>query len=66
LNKNGPKENYGLIKAQVMGGYYSTGLEDESSYSFSICEKCLAEIFKKFKIPVKKQTYNAMTGEIIN
>jgi hypothetical protein len=42
---------YGLIEAEVEGGYYSTYLEDQQSYTFSLCEKCLKELFDKFVIP---------------
>lgn len=34
---------YGLIELKVSGGFFSTHLEDGSSYTFSLCEKCLVE-----------------------
>lgn len=47
---------YGLDNCTVIGGYLSsnddTGLSDMTSYTFSLCEKCLRELFKTFKIPV--------------
>ena len=41
----------GLIDAKVSGGYHSNYLSDMTDYRFSLCEKCLSEIFAKFKIP---------------
>jgi len=52
-----PVGNYGLVKAIVEGGYYSTYLEDCYRYEFNLCEKCLKEIFEKFKIPVSKKEF---------
>lgn len=43
---------YGLIKAKVTGGYFSEHLQDATRYKFSLCEKCLKELFDGFKIPV--------------
>jgi len=40
----------GLIEVVVTGAYDSTHLEDMRSYSFSICEKCLSELFGGFAI----------------
>ena len=41
--------NYeGLIEAYVCGGF-SALLGDEVGYNFSLCEKCLSELFKTFK-----------------
>ena len=46
---------YGLIEVTVTGGYCSTHLADGSSYTFSLCEKCLVELFESFKI---KESYD--------
>jgi hypothetical protein len=43
-------ENYGLIDAKVNGGYYSEKLEDGCSYSFSLCEPCLWDLFESCKV----------------
>jgi|SRR5208282_6875497 len=41
----------GLYNAQVMGGYYTPGhLLDMNRYTFSLCEKCLRELFVQCKI----------------
>jgi Fe-S-cluster containining protein len=51
-----PIENtdfYGLIEASFSTGYFSQHLPDGFIYSFSLCEKCLAELFKSFKIEPK-------------
>lgn len=46
------KGEYGLIKATLFGGYFSRKpIEDETRYRFSLCEACLARMFKRFKIP---------------
>jgi hypothetical protein len=41
---------HGLEKAEVTGGYDSYHLFDMTTYKFSICEKCLRELFNQFKI----------------
>lgn len=41
---------HGLEKAEVTGGYDSYHLFDCTTYKFSICEKCLRELFNQFKI----------------
>lgn len=48
------KTPYGLNEVVVSGGYYSNYLEDLTTYTFSLCEKCLSELFKTFLIPVHK------------
>lgn len=48
---------YGLIEAQVSGGYDSTDLEDCKNYTFSLCEPCLGALFKTFKIPPDESSY---------
>jgi hypothetical protein len=56
---SGYPEPYGLINANVHGGYSSTAgngsgaLDDCTSYSFSLCEFCLDWLFSQFKLPVK-------------
>jgi hypothetical protein len=41
---------YGLIEVSFTTGYESRALPDGMSYCFSLCEECLAELFKSFKI----------------
>jgi ssDNA-binding Zn-finger/Zn-ribbon topoisomerase 1 len=51
---------YGLVDAEFSGGYMSInrdGIGDGGIYTFSLCESCLAELFKTFKIPVKTGNY---------
>lgn len=50
----GSKDFYGLLETEVVGGYLSDPLEDLTTYTFSICETCLKELFDSFKIPVEK------------
>jgi hypothetical protein len=47
----------GLIGARVDGGYGSKHLGDLERYEFDICEKCLVEWFKTFKINPHKGEY---------
>jgi hypothetical protein len=48
---------YGLIDCKVSGGFSSEYLIDGNIYTFSLCEKCLTEMFEKFKIPVIIEKY---------
>lgn len=41
---------HGLFEAQVVGGYESYHLLDLNRYTFSLCEKCLRQLFIQFKI----------------
>lgn len=43
-------EFHGLIEVHVDGTYFSPHLADLMRYRFSICEKCLTELFSTFKI----------------
>jgi hypothetical protein len=40
----------GLIEVCVSGGYFSKFIGDLNSYTFSLCEKCVMEMIKSFKI----------------
>jgi len=44
------KYPHGLVSAKVIGGYNSTHLLDMNCYQFSLCEKCLRQLFIQFKI----------------
>lgn len=48
---------YGLIEIQVDGGYYSTALEDCTTYTFSLCEPCLVGYMEMWKHPPDKFEY---------
>lgn len=48
---------HGLVDAEVSGGYHSHFLNDMSNYRFSLCEKCLRELFTSFKVPPKVWLY---------
>lgn len=41
----------GLVEAEVRGAYDSPRLLDGAKYEFSLCEKCLFELFDKFVLP---------------
>ena len=43
--------NFGLSRATVQGQYSSYYLLDMTQYTFSLCEKCLRQMFMGFKIP---------------
>lgn len=47
--------NEGLIEISVQGGYWSNYIGDGTRYTFSICEKCLIELFASFKIEPEKE-----------
>ena len=47
-------QNYGLLNAQVFGGYFSPSLEDDTEYKFSMCEPCLKILFESFVINPEK------------
>jgi hypothetical protein len=44
------EEFCGLIETTVHGSYWSHYLNDGRKYTFSLCEKCLTELFKTFAI----------------
>lgn len=45
----------GLVEASVVGGYFSTAIGDMNKVTFSVCEDCLVEFIKGFKIPAQKE-----------
>ena len=51
----------GLVEHRVDGGYSSDYLTDCTSYSFSLCEKCLRDTFETFLIPPET---SGMDGEV--
>lgn len=51
-----PQYPYGL-SAIADGGYSSEYLEDETRYTFYICESCLTKLFVSFKIKPKESNY---------
>lgn len=48
---------YGLVEACFTTGYESTHFDDGLVFNFSLCEKCLFELFKTFKIQPNKEGY---------
>jgi hypothetical protein len=54
--KSGSNFN-GLIEVTAEGNYDSTHLEDLKTYTFSLCEKCLVELFATFQIKPKILDY---------
>lgn len=55
---------YGITEYTYKGGYGSDPLEDTTSYTFSLCEPCLADMFKSFLIPVDVSEYHIMDGTV--
>jgi len=49
---------YGLFKQKVSGAYNSEHLLDLNAYTFSLCEKCLRNLFNKFNIPPTVDDYH--------
>lgn len=45
------KSPHGLVETRVGGGSNSFHLSDCTSYTFSLCERCLRDLFEVFKIP---------------
>lgn len=43
-------EYNGIIEYDIMGGYFGNAIADGDQYRFSVCEKCLVEFMKTFKI----------------
>ena len=54
----------GLPDGFAYGIYGSTHLDDGTHYEFSLCEKCLVELFESFKIPVTIESFDD-DGELI-
>jgi hypothetical protein len=48
---DGKFSDYGLVGAEVTGGYLSTYLRDCVRYRFSLCEACLVQLFDGFAVP---------------
>ena len=46
---------YGLIEVSFSTGYLSEKFPDAKRYTFSLCEKCLAKLFKTFKIKPEEE-----------
>lgn len=42
----------GLLEVEVHAGYWSKVLGDGFRTKFSLCEMCVSELFKTFKLPV--------------
>lgn len=55
---------HGLHNAEVMGGYDSYHLLDLNKYIFSICEKCLRELFLQFIIPPVVNNHMSYNSEL--
>jgi len=51
LGSHNEQYPHGLQEVAVSGGYDSYHLFDCTTYHFSLCEKCLRELFNQFKIP---------------
>lgn len=52
----------GLIDAKVSGDYDSEYLSDLQNYKFSLCEKCLRQLFIQFKIKPEINEYSLNNG----
>lgn len=48
----------GLIGCEIAAGYGACHLTDGIKYTFSICEKCLSELFDTFTVPVQQVDCN--------
>ena len=52
-----PVGYYGMFDMTYSGGYESDDLSDCLEYTFSLCESCLKDLFKGFKIPPRIRNY---------
>lgn len=52
-SKEFPNGFIGAVGISVSGSYTSEYLDDMTEYNFSLCEKCLSNLFKSFKIKVE-------------
>lgn len=59
----GHKEFDGLIEACAHGGYWSKVIGDMNCYRFSLCETCLVEFAKTFKINAFEDGFNYDTDQ---
>lgn len=50
IGSEGYQSDYGLRDLKVTGGYCSNHLMDCTTYTFSLCEKCLRHLFMGFTI----------------
>lgn len=48
-------ENFNGLDGFVYSEYGSKYLEDGTEYKFNLCEKCLKNLFKTFKIKVEEK-----------
>ena len=48
---------FGLVDAKVSGGYLSSWLSDGTSYTFSMCERCLRSLMGKMVVPPSTYSY---------
>lgn len=55
--------NHGLIEAEVIGGYESTHIGDGDVHKFSLCERCLSKLIKKFIYPSFQGNYIVIDPE---
>ncbi len=51
----------GLVEYRLSGGYGSK-LGDSVEYTFSLCEFCLSNLFKQFKIPAETNYEHSVYG----
>jgi len=65
LKKEGTKVSSGLMDATVLFNYDDADseafFEDGDKYRFSLCSKCLSDLFQSFALPVEKR--NHLDGE---
>lgn len=60
----GHKEFDGLIEVCAHGGYWSKVIGDMNRYRFSLCETCLVEFAKTFKINAFEDGFNYDTDQM--
>lgn len=53
---------HGLSNVEVFGSYFSEHMTDMTKYKFNLCEKCIRNMFSKFKI--KPHTYDMFSAPL--
>lgn len=60
LSCDAPKWACGLVETTIHGKFLSPVLEDLTSYTFSICELCVQQLFESFIIPPTKNDHEGL------
>ena len=62
VSKDNDVGMYGLVDQCVSGGWHSDHLTDLHTYRFSLCEKCIVEMFDNFTI--HPEVFSSVGGKV--